>query len=329
MAAGDVTLPGTIGVTMPRPFFSIVVPTWNRGKLIEETIHSLLNQNFPRSQYEIIVVDDGSTDDTVNRLEPFLDRIRIFQQQNSGAASARNRGMQQARGEYIVCFDHDDILFPHALTVYKRAIDAFARPPVLMASTGRASELAPGKPAKLECVKCKDFFGKTIPTVVLNSILILRKDSVLNAGGYSLDIKSYDDHDLLFKLGNASPMVKIIQPITVWYRLHDRNATRNPEFVTEGVLALIRNERLGVYPGGGRRMLDRRGLIGSNVLQNCCSYYLKARQISLQARLGHIVRLLLYARGMILVAFIRKGFSYFYSQEYRSLDCSISDSAEV
>ena len=76
-------------------------------------------------------------------------------------------------------------------------------------------------------------------------------------------------------------------------------------------------------------MLDRRGLIGSNVLQNCCSYYLKARQISLQARLGHMVRLLLYARGMILMAFIRKAFSYFYSQEYRSLDCPIPDSAEV
>lgn len=314
---------------MPTPFFSIVVPTWNRGKLIGETIHSLLNQDFPHSQYEIIVVDDGSIDDTVNRLEAFSNRIRIFQQQNSGAASARNKGMQHARGEYIVCFDHDDILFHHALTVYKRVIDAFECPPVLLASTGKSVEPAPGKPSRVECIKCKDFFGKTVPTVVLNSVLILRKDRVLNAGGYSLDICSYDDHDLLFKLGSESPMVKIIDPTTVWYRLHDRNATRDLEFVTQGALALIRNERRGIYPGGGKRMLDRRGLIGSNVLQNCYSFYLNARQIPLHKRLVHIVRLLLNARDMILAALIRKGCSYFYSHELRSLDCSSPESAET
>jgi glycosyltransferase involved in cell wall biosynthesis len=92
-----------------------VIPTWNGGKFVSETIHSLVKQDFPYSQYEIIVVDDGSTDDTLKRLDSFSNRIRIFQQQNLGAASARNKGMQHARGEYIVCFDHDDILFPYAL----------------------------------------------------------------------------------------------------------------------------------------------------------------------------------------------------------------------
>src|SRR4030095_8653905 len=228
---------------MTTPFFSIVVPTWNRGKLIGETIQSLLNQDFPHSQYEIIVVDDGSTDDTVNHLEPFSSRIRIFQQQNSGAPSARNRGMQHARGEYIVCFDHDDILFPYALTVYKRVIDAFEHPPVLLASQGRTRTITPGKPRRVECIKCKDYFGKSVPTITINSIFILRKDRVLSVGGYSPDSGSYDDQDILFKLGNASPIVKIIHPTTVEYRLHDRNATRDSEFVTQGLLALIRNER--------------------------------------------------------------------------------------
>jgi glycosyltransferase involved in cell wall biosynthesis len=313
---------------MPTPFFSIVVPTWNSGNWIGETISSLLNQNFPSDQHEIIVVDDGSTDETLNRLERFSNRIRIFQQQNLGAASARNRGMQHARGEYIVCFDHDDILMPNALTVYKRVIDAFERPPVVLAQatffSGRTTDLTPAKPSRVECIKCKDFFGKTVPTVVLNSILILRKDRVLSVGGYSPDIASYDDHDLLFKLGNASPMVKIVQPITVGYRLHGRNATRDLEFVTQGTLAFIRNERRGLYPGGSRRMLDRRGLIGSNVLRNCYSHYLKARQFSLRARLSHIVRLLLYTREMIVAAVIRNWFSYFYSKEVRLLDRSHS-----
>jgi len=320
-------------MTMHRPFFSIVIPTWNGGKTIRETINSLLNQNFPYSQSEIIVVDDGSTDDTLNKLDSFSNRIRIFQQQNSGAASARNMGMHRARGEYIVCFDHDDILFPDALRVYKQVIDAFDRPPVLLGQahffSGRSLEFSPGKPSTVECVKCKDFFGKTVPTVVLNSILILRKDKVLSAGGYSPDIASYDDHDLLFKLGNAGPMVKIMRPITVAYRLHGRNATRDPEFVTQGAIALIRNERRGIYPGGVSRMLDRRGLIGSNILSNSYSYYLKSRQIPLRLRLAHIGRLMLYARGMIPAAAIRTSLNYFYSEEVRSLVCSISESAKA
>jgi glycosyltransferase involved in cell wall biosynthesis len=314
---------------MTTPFFSIVVPTWNRGKLIEDTMHSLLNQDFPHSQYEIIVVDDGSTDDTLNQLGPFSSRIRIFQQQNLGAPTARNRGMQQAKGEYIVCFDHDDILFPYALTVYKRVIDAFERPPLLMASLGKVENLTPEKPSRVECVKCKDYFSKSVPMEIMNSVLILRKDNVLNAGGYSPDSGSYDDQDVLFKLGNASPIIKINQPKTVDYRYHDRNATRDPEFVTQGLLHMIRNERRGVYPGGGRRMLDRRGLIGTSVLWVCYFYHFTARQTPLHDRLSHIVRLLLHARGMILAAFVRRGFKHFYSKEFCSLVCPIPESVKT
>ena len=322
----------SVCMTTPTPFFSVVVPTWNTGAKIDETIHSLLNQDFPRDQYEIIVVDDGSTDDTLDRLKPYPDRIQISRQQNSGAASARNRGNQLAKGEYIVCFDHDDILFPHALTVYKRVIDAFEHPPVLMAemtlfSTVEALELASGKPSSVECVKCRDYFGKTIFTAVMNSVLVLRKDRVLSAGGYSPDAGSYDDDDILFKLGNASPMVKIIRPITVGYRMHARNASRDLEFYTQGALALIRNERRGVYPGGGRRMIDRRGLIGSHIIWVCFWHFWK-RKTPLYARFAFIVRLLLHARGMIFVAFLRKVARKFYSHEARSIDFSVSKSAE-
>jgi hypothetical protein len=212
-------------------------------------------------------------------------------------------------------------------------IDAFECPPVLLAETtffsGASSELKPGKPTSVECVKCKDFFSKTVPTVVLNSVLILRKDKVLSAGGYCTDIASYDDHDLLFKLGNVGPMVKITDPITVAYRLHGRNATRDLEFVTQGALALIRNERRGIYPGGVTRMLDRRGLIGSNVLSNSYSYYLKARQVPLRTRIGYITRLMLSARGMLAAALIRNPFSQLYSEETSSLDYTISESGRV
>jgi hypothetical protein len=156
----------------------------------------------------------------------------------------------------------------------------------------------------------------------------LRKDTVLNAGGYSLD--SHADFDLLIRLGTASPMVKIIYPITVAYRLHGRNVTRDPETVAQGVLAVIRNEWRGVYPGGRGRMLERRGMIGGHVLWLCVAYYLKALVLPLHVRLAHIIRLLLHARGMIVAACVRriqKQYSHFYSQEAGLLGYSTAESA--
>jgi glycosyltransferase involved in cell wall biosynthesis len=318
----------------PKPFISIVVPTWNGGAMIGETIDSLLNQDFPHSQYEIIIVDDASTDNTLERLEAFSGRVRVFQQSKAGSASARNLGIHRADGDYLVCFDQDDILFPYALQVYRGVIDAFDRPPVVLAQYiqfrgGEVINPGSGNPARVNCVKCRDYFGKTVQTEVLNSIFVLRRDSVLHAGCYSSDTASYDDHDLLFKLGTASPMVKILHPPTVAYRIHDRNATRDAEFLLQGTLALIRNERLRLYPGGWRRLLDRRGLIGSNVLSICYRSFFRARHMPLHRRLALINRLLLHARGLVFVALVRKGFSRFYSQELRSLDSVSSPRVEV
>jgi len=318
-------------MTKPTPFFSIVVPTWNTGAKIDETIHSLLNQEFPRDQYEIVIVDDGSTDKTLDRLKPYSDRIQILQQQNSGAASARNRGMQHAKGEYIVCFDHDDILLPHALAIYKRVVDAFERPPVLLAayssfSAAKALKIPFANPSIVECVKFRDYFGKTVSTPKSNSVIVLCKERVLSAGGYSQNAGSFDDDDILFKLGDAGPMIKIIRPITVGHRAHGQNASRDLEFCIQGTLALIRNERRGVYPGGGRRMIDRRGLMGSIVIWYCYSY-LRRRKESLYARFAGIVRLLLHARGMIFVAFLRKVVGKSYLREPRSIDFSSAESS--
>jgi glycosyltransferase involved in cell wall biosynthesis len=87
---------------------SIIVPTYNRGHLIEKTLLSLLNQSD--SRYEIIVVDDGSTDNTEDIIKPYLShRISYFKKENAERAAARNFGTQKARGLYVNWFDSDDI----------------------------------------------------------------------------------------------------------------------------------------------------------------------------------------------------------------------------
>ena len=93
---------------------SVIVPLYNKGCIIERTVKSVLNQTYPH--FELIVVDDGSTDNSADIVKQFNDeRIQLIQQPNAGPSAARNKGVQNARTEWIVFLDGDDELLPEAL----------------------------------------------------------------------------------------------------------------------------------------------------------------------------------------------------------------------
>lgn len=94
---------------------SVIIPTYNRSKYIANTINSVLNQSF--SDYEIIVINDGSTDDTEEILKPYKDKIIYKKIKNQGVAAARNEGMKLASGKYIAYLDDDDLYQPYKLEI--------------------------------------------------------------------------------------------------------------------------------------------------------------------------------------------------------------------
>jgi len=98
-----------------QPLVSVIVPTYNCATCIGEAIKSVLSQTY--GTFEIIVVDDGSTDDTKAVLAPFASRIKYLYQQNQGQAAARNAGIRQTRGEFLAFLDADDIWFPAKLAL--------------------------------------------------------------------------------------------------------------------------------------------------------------------------------------------------------------------
>ncbi len=106
--------------------FSIIIPTFNRGHLLQQTINSVLKQNYPR--YELLVVDDGSTDNTKEVVEHIIKtnpeiKITYIYQTNSERAAARNKGLLNSRGDYVIFFDSDDTLYPiHLSTAYQYII---------------------------------------------------------------------------------------------------------------------------------------------------------------------------------------------------------------
>jgi len=110
--------------------FSVIVPSYNRAGLIKETIHSLLEQVY--FHFELIIVDDGSTDETEMVVRPYLkdERIRYFKIKNSERGAARNFGTKNSNGDYITFLDSDDILLPRHLQTANQKVELANRPPV-------------------------------------------------------------------------------------------------------------------------------------------------------------------------------------------------------
>ncbi len=91
------------------PFLTIILPTYNRAKLIKRSIDSILSQDF--KDFELLIIDDGSTDHTPELLQEYEDeRIKIFTKSNGGVSSARNLDLKHAKGEYITFIDSDDYI---------------------------------------------------------------------------------------------------------------------------------------------------------------------------------------------------------------------------
>ena len=108
-------------------FFSIIIPTYNRSYLIGKAIHSALNQNY--SSFEIIVVDDGSTDDTEAIVKEIKsEKLFYFKKENAERGAARNFGVQKSKGDYVNFLDSDDLLYPHHLSSALKLIAELNRP---------------------------------------------------------------------------------------------------------------------------------------------------------------------------------------------------------
>jgi glycosyltransferase involved in cell wall biosynthesis len=104
--------------------FSVIIPCFNAARWIEETIQSVIRQTTPQSEIEIIVVDDGSKDESVRRIQAIqAANLRLIQIPNHGASYARNVGTAASRGEFIQYLDADDLLFPEALQVRRQALN--------------------------------------------------------------------------------------------------------------------------------------------------------------------------------------------------------------
>ncbi len=107
------------------PSISVIIPTYNRAGLVGESIRSVLDQDIRNCKIEIIVVDDGSTDNTREVVREFGDKVKYIWQKNAGAGAARNRGIQEAKNEWLTFLDSDDTWLPYKLSLQFNVLQAF------------------------------------------------------------------------------------------------------------------------------------------------------------------------------------------------------------
>ena len=215
------------------PSVSVVIATYNRAGFLPETLDSVLRQNF--QSFEVIVVDDGSTDNTKEALRPYGDQIRYIFQENRGPSAARNAGVRLARAPWIAIQDSDDVCAPDYLkTLHEYAQGhsecglIFANGAYLKGKEHNRDTIIPAKKSQRlarDGVRLLDLFEKSI--VRLQASLISKKcyDEI---GGHDESLRISMDLDLTFRIFMRYPVAYLDQ-VVFYYRKHEGNIGANQE----------------------------------------------------------------------------------------------------
>ena len=205
--------------TNKNPKISVIIPVYNGERYIKEAIDSVLNQTY--ENYEIIVINDGSTDNTIKILKNYVNKIRWKNQENKGVVSAKNSGIKIAKGEYFAYLDADDVFLPDKLELQIKKLNENPKLGLVfceyyyMDKNGKIIKLI--KPTK----KIKLIQDNFIPT----SGVICKKSCLEKIGIFEYDVGSDYDWDLWLRISEQFPISYVNKPL-LKYRIHSSNISR-------------------------------------------------------------------------------------------------------
>lgn len=194
---------------------SVIITCYNYAKYIERSIRSCIDQSKPRNQYEIIVVNDASTDNTAKILDNYKEEVRVFNlEKNVGLAAARNFGIKKAKGQFVVFVDADDYIQFDLLKVQSvfltenNRLDAIAVDYYLVNEYGDHIEWVDSQKKPIACG------------------IMFRKDLLFDIGLYDEKFRAREEEDLRKRFEKGYSIYHIPLPL-YRYRMHDSNLTKN------------------------------------------------------------------------------------------------------
>lgn len=228
---------------------SVIIPTHNRAKFLDSAVTSVLNQTF--QDFEIIIVDDASTDDTPQVVRQFKDeRIKYIRHEaNQGGSSTRNTGIANSSGEYIAFLDDDDEWLPKKLKLQVELMEN-SPPDVGGVYTGHTNiDSSSGKrvgvwiPQKRGNIFHELFTGNWVGTT---SSVLLRKECFEKAGLFDKNLPSFQDYDMWIRISKLFEFEYIKEPL-VKYSVHQNKISTNLDGIRQGMEIML--EKYGKYPG--------------------------------------------------------------------------------
>lgn len=205
------------------------MPTYNASSYVADAIESILRQTF--RSFELIVVDDGSTDDTAEIVSGYAERDRRVQpifMHHAGVSAAMNRGIEATRKEWVAVMHADDVASPRRLETQLRA--AREQPEVVtwgsfaehINDDGRALSLSATGPTSVKAFEARRRTGR--PVLIVHSSAFIRRDALVEIGGYDERFNTCEDLDLFDRLTDLGPIVVLPEPL-IQRRIHATSNT--------------------------------------------------------------------------------------------------------
>ncbi|HEX2260861.1 MAG TPA: glycosyltransferase [Candidatus Binatia bacterium] len=230
------------GQIVGTPSVSVVIATHNRSRLLKETIDSVLKQTF--QDFELIVVDDGSTDDTEEVLKSYGDHLHFLRQENRGPSAARNLGISHARAAWISIQDSDDLCAPDHLETLYSFVEKKPDIGMVFANGAYLDDRGPTRKTIIPRAKSKRLANNGVEltdlfttSIVRLQAALLSKKAFFAIGGLDENLRISMDLDLAFRFVTRFP-IAYLDKVVFFYRRHDGNIGRNQE------LRLLENLRV-------------------------------------------------------------------------------------
>jgi glycosyltransferase involved in cell wall biosynthesis len=214
---------------------SAIIPTYNRAKTIERALNSVLAQTW--KEIEVIVVDDGSTDQTIEILKAYGDKVRVIRQQNGGPSAARNTGIKAAKGEIISFLDSDDAWLPLKTERQVKLLQRTESSGVVCCVCNARMLFSSGaitsfQAARLHPEQTEGIWSNPAQILIdrflfFNQVAAVRREALDHSGYFREDLRIMEDYDMALRLSLAGPWAFIADPMVIWHEDAGSGLSRN------------------------------------------------------------------------------------------------------
>lgn len=233
---------------MDKPIISIVIPAYNAEKYIEETLKSVSEQTY--ASWECIIVNDGSTDNTISVVESFIQKDKnkqkfiFYSKENEGHSKTRNYGIDHSNGEYIAFLDSDDVWMPHHLeslidTIHQHKVDCIVSKCYVIRNGKYTEEPVQHYKSLRGVQNPKDFISNILfSNEISTPALLCKKQKILEVGKFSYG-KNAEDFHLWMKLAFSNCIFYFYEDFTVYVRILHTSASNQDRNCTKEMVEVI------------------------------------------------------------------------------------------